>query len=133
LALGITIDDLLHGGGPDVYRIGRRPDDPHRHSEQIMTLLANAGSGLKIDLVHIGPREAARPLAQTDGTGIVAVGAGLVAVEVGGLTPALRVGEVLVAPAGRIEAWRNIGQTEAMLFWMVQPPIPEWLRSPFAP
>ncbi len=124
LALGITIDDLLHGGGPEVYRIGRRPDDPQHHSEHIMALLVDAGSGLKIDLVHLGPREVAHPQAQPDGTGIVAVGAGLVSVEIGGQTPAVRAGEVLVAPASRIEAWRNIGQTEAMLFWMVQPPIP---------
>jgi transcriptional regulator with XRE-family HTH domain len=124
LALGITIDDLLHGGGPEIYRIGRRPDDPQHHSEHIMALLVDAGSGLKIDLVHLGPREVAHPPAQPDGTGIVAVGAGLVHVEVGGQTPAVRAGEVLVAPASRIEAWRNIGQTEAMLFWMVQPPIP---------
>jgi transcriptional regulator with XRE-family HTH domain len=133
LALGITIDDLLHGGGPEAYRIGRRPDDPLHSSEHIMALLGDEGSGLKIDLVHLGPRQVAHPPAQPDGTGIVAVGAGLVQVEVGGQTPAVRAGEVLVAPSSRIEAWRNIGQTEAMLFWMVQPPIPGWSRSAFAP
>jgi transcriptional regulator with XRE-family HTH domain len=133
LALDITLDDLLHGGGPEVYRIGRRPDDPQRYSEHIMTLLGDEGSGLKIDLVHLGPREVAHPVAPPDGTGIVAVGAGLVQVEIGGQTPAVRAGEVLVAPTSRIEAWRNIGQTEALLFWMVQPPIPGWLRIPFAP
>ncbi len=133
IALGITIDDLLHGGGPEVYRIGRRPDDPQHYSEHVMALLGDEGSGLKIDLVHLGPREVAHPPAQPEGTGIVAVGAGLVQVDVGGQTPAVRAGEVLVAPTTRIEAWRNIGQTEAMLFWMVQPLIPGWLRSPFAP
>ena len=133
IALGITIDDLLHGGGPEVYRIGRRPDDPQHYSEHVMALLGDEGSGLKIDLVHLGPREVAHPPAQPEGTGIVAVGAGLVQVDVGGQTPAVRAGEVLVAPTTRIDAWRNIGQTEAMLFWMVQPLIPGWLRSPFAP
>ncbi len=133
VALGITIDDLLHGSGPEVYRIGRRPDDPQLYSDHVMALLGEEGSGLRIDLVHLGPREAAHPAAQPDGTGIVAVGAGLVQVDVGGQTPAVRAGEVLVAPTNRIEAVRNIGQGEAMLFWMVQPPIPAWLRSPFAP
>ncbi len=129
LALGITIDDLLHGDGPEVYRIGRRPDDLHG-GEHIATLLGDEGSGLRIDLVHLGPREVARPAAVTDGTGIVAVGAGLVQVEVAGQTPAVRAGEVLVAAGNRIEGWRNIGQTEAMLFWMIQPLAPPGSRGP---
>jgi transcriptional regulator with XRE-family HTH domain len=132
LALGITIDDLLQGGGPEVYRIGRRPDDPQHHGEQIMTLLADDSSGLLIDLVPLGPREVAHPPAQAEGTGIVAVGAGLVQVDIAGQTPAVRAGEVLIAPAARIEAWRNIGQTEAMLFWIIQPPIPGWWRRALA-
>jgi transcriptional regulator with XRE-family HTH domain len=133
LELGITVDDLLHGGSPEIYRVGRRPDEPQRYREHVMALLGDEGLGLKIDLVHLGPREVAHPPAQPDGTGIVAVGAGLVQVEVAGQTPAVRAGEVLVAPTIRIDAWRNIGQTEAMLFWMVQPQISGWSRSPFAP
>jgi transcriptional regulator with XRE-family HTH domain len=129
LALGITIDDLLHGDGPEVYRIGRRPDDLQHGSEHIATLLGDEASGLSIDLVHLGPREVARPAAVTDGTGIVAVGAGLVQVEVAGQTPAVRAGEVLVAASNRIEGWRNIGQTEAMLFWMIQPLVAPLPRS----
>src|ERR1700757_3403145 len=117
LSLGITIDDLLHGDGPEVYRIGRRPDDVEEASEHIMPLLGDEASGLIVDLVHLGPREVARPGAQREGTCIVAVGAGLVQVDVAGQTPAVRAGEVLVAPSDRIEGWRNIGQTDAMLFW----------------
>ncbi|MGO9883645.1 MAG: hypothetical protein ACLPV4_11595, partial [Solirubrobacteraceae bacterium] len=37
-------------------------------------------------------------------------------------TPAIRAGEVLVADSDRIERWRNIGQTEAVLFWIVASP-----------
>jgi transcriptional regulator with XRE-family HTH domain len=32
-ALGLTIDDLVHGEDPDVYRIDRRTDDPQRGRE----------------------------------------------------------------------------------------------------
>jgi hypothetical protein len=35
------------------------------------------------------------------------------------LTPALRHGEVLVADSGQIAGWRNLGQSEAVLFWIV--------------
>lgn len=43
----------------------------------------------------------------------------LVQVQIGGQTPAVRSGEVLVADAERIAGWRNIGETEATLFWIV--------------
>ena len=55
------------------------------------------------------------------GTGIVAVASGLVQVQVGGQTPAVRHGEVLVADSERITGWRNLGQREAELFWIVTP------------
>ena len=120
-ALGMTIDDLIHGDGPDAYRIGRRPDDPHHSDETMTALLGDANADLSVDLVRLGPRESARPPEVREGTGIVAVASGLVQVQVAGQTPAVRAGEVLVAPGDRIEGWRNISQADAMLFWIVQP------------
>jgi quercetin dioxygenase-like cupin family protein len=49
----------------------------------------------------------------------VAVASGLIQVQVGGQTPAVRPGEVLVTTGDRVEGWRNISQTDAMLFWIV--------------
>ena len=121
-ALGITLDDLLRGEDPGVYRIGRRTDDPQRGFEHTMTLLGDAGSDLRIDLVHLGPREAGAPTDTRPGTGIVAVAGGLVQIQVAGQTPAVRSGEVLVADSALVERWRNLGQTEAVLFWIVAPP-----------
>lgn len=119
-ALGMTIDDLVHGDGPEAYRIGRRPDDLHHGGEPVIALLGDAGSDLSVDLVHLGARESARPALIREGTGIVAVAAGLVQVQVGAQTPAVRPGEVLVAPADQIDGWRNMSSTDAMLFWIVQ-------------
>ncbi len=121
-ALGLTIDDLLHGEDPEVYRIGRRTDDPSRASEQAIPLLGDAASDLRIDLVRLEAREAGGPSEQQTGRGIVAVANGLVQVQIAGGTPAIRAGEVLVADSDRIEGWRNIGQTEAVLFWIVASP-----------
>ena len=39
--------------------------------------------------------------------------------KVAGQTPAIRHGEVLVADSEQIEGWRNIGQGDAVLFWIV--------------
>jgi transcriptional regulator with XRE-family HTH domain len=118
-ALGLTIDDLLHGEDPEVYRIGRRTDDHQRGPEHAVTLLGDTGSDLLIDLVRLHARDAGHPSSQQNGRGIVAVASGLVQVQIAGGTPALRAGEVLVADSDRIEGWRNIGQTEAVLFWIV--------------
>jgi transcriptional regulator with XRE-family HTH domain len=121
-ALGITIDELLRGEDPELYRIGRRIEDPGRGPERTMTLIEGADSDLKIDLVHLGAHESGTPSVHRKGTGVVAVSSGLVHVRVGGRTPAVRRGEVLVADSERIEGWRNLGQGEAVLFWIVIPP-----------
>jgi len=118
-ALGLTIDDLLHGEDPEPYRIGRRSGDPQGESEQTITLLGDATSRLRIDLVRLDAREASGPLDQQRGIGIVAVATGLIQVQITGGTPAVRSGEVLVADSDRVEGWRNLGQSEAVLFWIV--------------
>jgi transcriptional regulator with XRE-family HTH domain len=118
-ALGLTIDDLLHGADPEVYRIGRRTDGPPGGSEQTITLLGDATSKLRIDLVRLDVREAGSPIDRPKGSGIVAVASGLIQIQIAGGTPAVRSGEVLVADSERVEGWRNLGQTEAVLFWIV--------------
>src|SRR5579875_2610611 len=118
-ALGITIDDLLRGADPGVYRIGRRLEDPQHRLEPMMTLLGSSDSELRVDLVQLGPRESATPTHRRQGSGVVAVATGLVQVEIGGQTPAVRHGEVLVADSERVAGWRNIGHGEATLFWIV--------------
>jgi len=121
-ALGITLDDLLRGEDPGAYRIGRRSADPQRGFEHTVTLLGDAGSDLRIDLVHLGAREAGTPTDTRAGTGIIAVAGGLVQIQVAGQTPAVRHGEVLVADSALVEGWRNLSQTEAVLFWIVALP-----------
>jgi transcriptional regulator with XRE-family HTH domain len=118
-ALGVTIDDLLRGEDPDLYRIGRRTEDPQRGFERTITLLGGPGSDLRIDLVHLDARETAVPIDKQNGIGIVAVASGLVNVQVAGQTPTVRHGEVLIADSERVKGWRNLGQTEAVLFWIV--------------
>lgn len=118
-SLGITIDDLLRGEDPHLYRIGRRPEDPQHGAEPATTLLGSADSDLQIDLVQLAPREAGAPTYRRRGSAIVAVASGLIQVDLGGQTPAVRRGEVLVTDSERVEGWRNMGQSEALLFWIV--------------
>jgi hypothetical protein len=72
--------------------------------------------------VRLDARDAGAPSEQQTGRGIVAVASGLVQVQIAGGTAAIRAGEVLVADSDRIEGWRNIGQAEAVLFWIVVSP-----------
>jgi transcriptional regulator with XRE-family HTH domain len=118
-ALGVTIDDLIRGEDPDLYRIGRRVENPEHGPERAVTILGTESSDLRVDLVQLPPREEGTPMFIQKGSGIIAVAKGLVQVRVAGLTPAVRHGEVLVADTERVEGWRNLGQTEAVLFWIV--------------
>jgi transcriptional regulator with XRE-family HTH domain len=118
-AIGTTIDDLLRGEDPDLYRIGRRLEDPQHGRERAITILGSPDSELRVDFIQLAPRESASPMSAQKGSGIVAVASGLVQVQVEGLTPAVRHGEVLVADSERVEQWRNIGHGEASLFWII--------------
>ena len=118
-AIGITIDDLLRGEDHDLYRIGRRLEDPQHGRERAITLLGSADSELRVDFIQLAPREAGSPADARIGSGIVAVASGLVQVEIGGQAPTVRHGEVLVADGARVARWRNAGHGEASLFWIV--------------
>lgn len=118
-ALGMTVDDLLHGEDAPTYRIGRRPEDPRLGPEHSVALLGRDHGEISVDLVHLRSRESRVPSRGREGRGLIAVCAGLVEVQVGGLTPAVRHGEVLLAESNRVDAWRNLGEHEAVLFWIV--------------
>ena len=123
-SLGLTVDDLLHGGDPSSYRIGRRVGDPRRAPERAISLLDGAASDVGVHLVHLGPREHGEPAEHQDGDGIVAVSRGLVQVEVDDQTPVIRDGEVLLADCASVSGWRNLGDRDAALFWIVVAPRP---------
>jgi transcriptional regulator with XRE-family HTH domain len=91
-ALGVTIDDLIRGEDPDVYRIGRRVENPEHGPERAVTILGTETSDLRIDLVQLAAREEGKPMFSQKGSGIIAVAKGLVQVRVAGLTPAVRHG-----------------------------------------
>ena len=119
-ALGVTIDDLRARRGP--RRLPDRAPDrrpaararPHAHAARRRRL--GPADRPRAPRRARGRRAATPP---RPGTGIVAVASGLVQVKVAGQTPALRHGEVLVADSEQIEGWRNLGQAEAVLFWIV--------------
>jgi transcriptional regulator with XRE-family HTH domain len=117
--LGVTLDELLSGDDPSIYRIGRRTGDPREPVEREVSLVNSRASGVAVDLIHLGPREAGEPVSRRGGDAILAVSRGLVQVRVGDQTPAVRDGEVLLADSAAVREWRNLGDRDASLFWIV--------------
>ena len=107
-ALGVTIDDLLRGKEPGAYRIGRRTDDPQAGLEHTVSLLR--GDDLRIDLVHLGPRESGAPAGRDARAPASSPWrAGSCRSRSPARRPAVRHGEVLVADSETIAGWRNLG------------------------
>lgn len=119
--LGISLDELLHGGdvGPG-YRLARRTD-PHRDvPDEPVTLLGDPKLGLRAYAVRLAPGGSTVPGFAHKGVEIVAVAQGLVQVVLPTGRPVLRKGEALVAEASGVEGWRNLSDEEALAFWVVR-------------
>ncbi|MGH3530211.1 MAG: cupin domain-containing protein, partial [Pseudonocardiaceae bacterium] len=77
-------------------------------------------SGLRAYLVHLSPRQTGSPHLAHKGTELVAVANGLVQIVLANGRLVLRRGEVLLIDATTIEGWRNLGPSEATLFWILR-------------
>jgi transcriptional regulator with XRE-family HTH domain len=121
--LNISVDELLRGEVVAGYRLGRRDHPRTRRinsGHQPLPLLDDPASGLRAYLVHLPPRQAGSPHLVHKGTELVAVANGLVQVILTNGRPVLRRGEVLLIDATTIEGWRNLGPSEATLFWILR-------------
>ena len=121
--LGMTVDELLRGDVVAGYRLGRRHHPRTRRGEagnQPLPLLDDPAAGLRAYLVHLPPRASGSPHLAHKGVELVAVASGLVQVVLASGRPVLRRGEVLLVEATTIESWRNLGPSEATLFWILR-------------
>lgn len=121
--LGMTVDELLRGDVVAGYRLGRRHHPRTRRSEsghQPLALLDDPAAGLRAYLVHLPPREGGSPHVAHKGTELIAVASGLVQVVLATGRPVLRRGEVLLLETATVEGWRNLGPSEATLFWILR-------------
>ena len=121
--LNMSVDELLRGEVVAGYRLGRR-DHPRtrrtNNGHQPLPLLDDPGAGLRAYLVHLPPRQTGTPHLTHKGTELVAVANGLVQIVLANGRLVLRRGEVLLIDATTIEGWRNLGPSEATLFWILR-------------
>jgi transcriptional regulator with XRE-family HTH domain len=120
--LNVTLDELLSGDDVRGYQLARRHDPSERTGSTLLPLLDELGVGLRVFLARLPPRASGRPDERHKGVEAVTVASGLVQIELGDRRAALRAGEALVAEARSITAWRNVGESEAMLFWILRDP-----------
>jgi transcriptional regulator with XRE-family HTH domain len=120
--LNVTLDELLRGDAERGYQLARRHDPSERSSSSLLPLLDDLAVGLRIFLARLPPRASGEPDERHKGVEAVAIAHGLVQIELGERRAALRAGEALVAEASSITGWRNVGESEAMLFWILRDP-----------
>jgi transcriptional regulator with XRE-family HTH domain len=117
--LGITLDDLLRGEATPGYRLARR-DELRRADGRAAPLADDPNVGLRAYLVRLPPGGTGSPPTPHKGVELVAVGAGLVQVQLAGGRPVLREGEALLTERSAVTGWRNLGEGEALVFWVLR-------------
>ncbi|MGH3004649.1 MAG: helix-turn-helix domain-containing protein [Gaiellaceae bacterium] len=118
--LGITLDELLRGEVAPGYRLGRRDEPRGRGEGRLWPLLDDPRAGLRTYVVRLAPGESVPAGFAHKGIELVAVGDGLVQVELATGRPVLRAGEALLAEASGVTGWRNLGDREAVVFWVLR-------------
>jgi transcriptional regulator with XRE-family HTH domain len=118
--LDLTLDELLRGDVNPGYRLARRHDPRRRADGRPVPLLDDRQAGLRAYLVTLAPRGHATPHVAHKGVELVAVVGGLVQVLLDSGRPVLRRGETLLAQRTAVLGWRNLGEGEATLFWILR-------------
>ena len=117
--LNITLDDLLRGEVAPGYRLARRDDPRLAEVDRPVPLLDDPRAGLRAYLVRLSPGSTAEPEFTHKGVELVTVATGLVQVKLASGSPVLRQGEALIADRSGVAGWRNLGDREAVAFWIL--------------
>jgi transcriptional regulator with XRE-family HTH domain len=118
--LGITLDELLRGEVAPGYRLARRHDPRRTADGKPLPLLDDPEAGLRAYLLRLPPKASAELGFAHKGVEMVTVGVGLVQVVLPTGRPVLRQGEALLAERSGISSCRNIGDREALVFWVLR-------------
>ncbi len=118
--LDLSLDDLLRGERAPGFRVGRLREAGRDGRGQPLALLDDPDQGLRAYIVTLAAESAGRPHLAHKHVELVAVGHGLVQILTSTGPAVLRRGEVLLADEAVVEGWRNVGDREALLFWIVR-------------
>ena len=117
-ALGVGLDSLLqHEERPD-YLLARRARGAELGESRF--LLDDPAAGLRVYLVNLAAGEHGSPPVAHKGTELLLVARGLVLVELGDSSPAMRAGDAVLATKVPILSWRNLSPDPSVLFWILR-------------
>jgi transcriptional regulator with XRE-family HTH domain len=116
--LGMGLDSLLeHEERPD-YTLARRSRG--RDLGESHFLLVDPAAGLRVYLVNLAPGEKGAPPVSHKGVELVLVARGLVLVDLGDSSPAVRAGDAILATRAPILKWQNLSPEASVLFWILR-------------
>jgi hypothetical protein len=101
------------------YRLARLPGR-ETCVDRVLPLLDDPHVGLRAQLSHLLPGQSTRVSAPHDGVELVAVAVGLVQVILPTGRPVLRQGEALLVEWSGVSGWRNVGEEDALVFWILR-------------
>lgn len=116
--LGTGLDTLLENEDRPDYTLARR--DRGRELGESRFLLDDPGAGLRVYLVNLAPGEKGAPPVSHKGAELVLVARGLVLVDLGDSSPAMRAGDAILATRVPIRSWRNLSPDASVLFWILR-------------
>lgn len=116
--LGIGLDALLDNEERADYVLARR--DRGRELGDSRFLVDDPSAGLRVYLVNLAPGEKGTPPVSHKGPELVLVARGLVLVDLGDSSPAMRAGDAVLAARVPISSWRNLSPDASVLFWILR-------------
>lgn len=117
-ALGVGLDDLLENQQRPDYVLARRDRGVELGASRF--LLDDPAAGLRVYLSNLRPGEKETPPVKHKGTESVLVARGLVLVDLGSSSPAMRAGDAILASRVPILSWQNLSPHRSVLFWILR-------------
>jgi transcriptional regulator with XRE-family HTH domain len=116
--LRIGLDDLLDNSPSQDYVLARRDRGAELGASKF--LLDDPSAGLRVYLVVLDPGEQRTPPVAHKGAELVLVARGLVLVDLGSSSPAVRAGDAILAAKVPVLSWRNLAPDASVLFWILR-------------
>jgi transcriptional regulator with XRE-family HTH domain len=117
-ALGVGIDELLENRQRPDYILARRNRGTELGASRF--LLDDPSAGLRVYLVNLPPNSQGAPPVPHKGSEVLLVARGLVLVDLGESSPAVRAGDAILARKAPIVEWRNLSPENSVLFWILR-------------
>ena len=116
--IGSGLDSLLENEDRPDYMLARR--DRGRELGASRFLLDDPAAGMRVYLVNLSPGEKGTPPVGHKGPELVLVARGLVLVDLGDSSPAIRAGDAILASRVPVLSWRNLSPDASVLFWILR-------------